>query len=140
MNSNSIITKGMSKTVINNQLIEDKQYMGTYDGEKGKLLMRNGNEGVYVELTNNDLANIFDNKHFGEKNKKSIDRKLKSLLKKHRTLKNPVAGKKKRRKTRIKNNKKQIKRRKMQTKRKRRKRKKIRSSYKKLITPKNPLF
>ena len=26
---NSIITTGMSKTVINNQLVEDKQYMGS---------------------------------------------------------------------------------------------------------------
>lgn len=134
---NSIITQGMSKTVINNQLVEDKQYMGSYDGEKGKLLMRNGNKGVYVELDNNDLANIFNNKNFGEKNKKPIDGKLKSLLKKHRTLKNPVAGKKKKRKTRRKKNKKQKKRRKRETKRKKRK---IRSSYKKLITPKNPLF
>ena len=133
---NSIITTGMSKTVINNKLVEDKQYMGSYDGEKGKLLMRNGNEGIYMELDNNDLANIFNNKDFGEKNKKPIDGKLKSLLKKHRTLKNPVAGKK-RRKTRIKKNKKHRKRRKKQTKRKKRK---IRSSYKKLITPKNRLF
>lgn len=135
---NSIITQGMSKTMINNQLIEDKQYMGTYDGEKGKLLMRNGNEGLYVELNNNDLANIFNNKDFGEKNKKPIDRKLKSLLKKHRTLKNPVAGKKKRRKTRNKRKKKEKKRRKNQTKK--RKRRKIRSSYKKIITPKSNLF
>lgn len=135
---NSIITQGMSKTMINNQLIEDKQYMGTYDGEKGKLLMRNGNEGIYVELDNNDLANIFNNKDFGEKNKKPIDRKLKSLLKKHRTLKNPVAGKKKRRKTRNKRKKKEKKRRKNQTKK--RKRRKIRSSYKKIITPKSNLF
>jgi len=134
---NSIITQGMSKTVINNQLVEDKQYMGSYDGEKGKLLMRSGNEGVYVELDNNDLANIFNNKHFGEKNKKPIDRKLKSLLKKHRTLKNPIAGKKRKRKTRNKKNKKQIKRRKRQTKKRKRK---IRSSYKKMITPKNRLI
>ena len=135
---NSIITQGMSKTMINNQLIEDKQYMGTYDGEKGKLLMRNGNEGVYVELNNNDLANIFNNKDFGEKNKKPIDGKLKSLLKKHRTLKNPVAGKKKRKKNKNKRTKKQKKRRKKQTKKRRRR--KIRSSYKKMITPKNNLF
>jgi len=134
---NSIITQGMSKTVINNQLVEDKQYMGSYDGEKGKLLMRSGNEGVFVELDNNDLANIFNNKHFGEKNKKPIDRKLKSLLKKHRTLKNPIAGKKRKRKTRNKKNKKQIKRRKKQTKKRKRK---IRSSYKKMITPKNRLI
>ena len=134
---NSIITQGMSKTVINNQLVEDKQYMGSYDGEKGKLLMRSGNEGVYVELDNNDLANIFNNKHFGEKNKKPIDRKLKSLLKKHRTLKNPIAGKKRKRKTRNKKNKKLIKRRKRQTKKRKRK---IRSSYKKIITPKNRLI
>ena len=134
---NSIITQGMSKTVINNQLVEDKQYMGSYDGEKGKLLIRSGNEGVYVELDNNDLANIFNNKHFGEKNKKPIDRKLKSLLKKHRTLKNPIAGKKRKRKTRNKKNKKQIKRRKSQTKKRKRK---IRSSYKKMITPKNRLI
>ncbi len=134
---NSIITQGMSKTVINNQLVEDKQYMGSYDGEKGKLLMRSGNEGVYVELDNNDLANIFNNKHFGEKNKKPIDRKLKSLLKKHRTLKNPIAGKKRKTKTRNKKNKKQIKRRKRQTKKRKRK---IRSSYKKMITPKNRLI
>ena len=127
----------MSKTVINNQLVEDKQYMGSYDGKKGKLLMRSGNEGVYVELDNNDLANIFNNKHFGEKNKKPIDRKLKSLLKKHRTLKNPIAGKKRKRKTRNKKNKKQIKRRKRQTKKRKRK---IRSSYKKMITPKNRLI
>ena len=133
---NSIITTGMSKTVINNKLVEDKQYMGSYDGEKGKLLMRNGNEGVYLELDNNDLANIFNNKDFGEKNKKPIDGKLKSLLKKHRTLKNPVAGKK-RRKTRGKNKKKRKKGRKKQTKRRKRK---IRSSYKKMITPKNNLF
>ena len=134
---NSIITQGMSKTVINNQLVEDKQYMGSYDGEKGKLLMRSGNEGVYVELDNNDLANIFNNKHFGEKNKKPIDRKLKSLLKKHRTLKNPTASKKRKRKTRNKKNKKLIKRRKRQTKKRKRK---IRSSYKKMITPKNRLI
>lgn len=133
---NSIITQGMSKTVINNQLVEDNQYMGSYDGEKGKLLMRIGSEGVYVELDNNDLANMFNNKDFGEKNKKPIDKKLKSLLKKHRTLKNPVAGKKKKRKTRNKKRKKQRKRRKRQTKRKR----KIRSSYKKMITPKNRLI
>ena len=134
---NSIITQGMSKTIINNELVEDKQFMGTYDGEKGKLLMRNRNEGIYVELDNNDLANIFNNKHFGEKNKKPIDRKLKSLLKKHRTLKNPIAGKKRKRKTRNKKNKKQIKRRKRQTKKRKRK---IRSSYKKMITPKNRLI
>ena len=133
---NSIITQGMSKTVINNQLIEDKQYMGSYDGEIGKLLMRNGNKGLYMELNNNDLANIFNNKDFGEKNKKPIDGKLKSLLKKHRTLKNPVAGKK-RRKTRGKNKKKRKKGRRKQTKRRKRK---IRSSYKKMITPKNNLF
>ena len=133
---NSIITQGMSKTVINRQLIEDKQYMGSYDGEIGKLLIRNGNEGLYVELNNNDLANIFNNKDFGEKNKKPIDGKLKSLLKKHRTLKNPVAGKK-RRKTRGKNKKKRKKGRRKQTKRRKRK---IRSSYKKMITPKNNLF
>ena len=135
----SIITQGMSKTFINNQLVENKQYMGSYDGEKGKLLMRSGNEGVYVELDNNDLANMFNNKQFGEKNKKPIDKKLKSLLKKHRTLKNPVAGKKKKRKTRNKKKKKkQRKRRQGQTKRKRRR--KIRSSYKKMITPKNRLL
>ena len=134
---NSIITQGMSKTVINNQLVEDKQYMGSYDGEKGKLLMRSGNEGVYVELDNNDLANIFNNKNFGEKNKKPIDGMLKSLLKKHRTLNNPVSGKKRKRKTRNKKNKKQIKRRKSQTKKRKRK---IRSSYKKMITPKNRLI
>ena len=135
----SIITQGMSKTFINNQLVENKQYMGSYDGEKGKLLMRSGNEGVYVELDNNDLANIFNNKHFGEKNKKPIDRKLKSLLKKHRTLKNPIAGKIRKRKTRNKKKKKkQRKRRQGQTKRKRRR--KIRSSYKKMITPKNRLL
>ena len=138
---NSIITQGMSKIVINNQLVEDKQYMGSYDGEKGKLLMRSGNEGVYVELDNNDLANMFNNKQFGEKNKKPIDKKLKSLLKKHRTLKNPVAGKKKKRKTRNKKKKKkQRKRRQRQTKRKRKRRRKIRSSYKKMITPKNRLL
>jgi len=136
---NSIITQGMSKTVINNKLVEDKQYMGSYDGEKGKLLMRSGNEGVYVELNNNDLANIFNNKDFGEKNKKPIDGKLKSLLKKHRTLKNPVAGKKKRRKNKTKKEKRKRKRRKKETKKRKRKRK-IRSSYKKLITPKNRLF
>ena len=135
----SIITQGMSKTFINNQLVENKQYMGSYDGEKGKLLMRSGNEGVYVELDNNDLANMFNNKQFGEKNKKPIDKKLKSLLKKHRTLKNPVAGKKKKRKTRNKKKKKkQRTRRQGQTKRKRRR--KIRSSYKKMITPKNRLL
>lgn len=134
---NSIITSGMSKTVINNKLVEDKQYMGSYDGEKGKLLMRNGNEGIYVELDNNDLANIFNNKDFGEKNKKPIDGKLKSLLKKHRTLKNPVAGKKKRRKNKTKKAKRKRKRRNKQTKKRKRK---IRSSYKKLITPKNRLF
>ena len=134
---NSIITQGMSKTIINNKLVEDNQYVGTYDGEKGKLLMRKGNEGIYVELDNNDLANIFNNKDFGEKNKKPIDRKLKSLLKKHRTLKNPVSARKKRRKTRIKKNIK--KRRKRDTKRRKRKRK-IRSSYKKLITPRNSLY
>ena len=134
---NSIITQGMSKTVINNQLVEDKQYMGTYDGKKGKLLMRNGNEGIYVELDNNDLANIFNNKDFGEKNKKPIDGKLKSLLKKHRTLKNPVAGKKKRRKNKTKKAKRKRKRHNKQTKKRKRK---IRSSYKKLITPKNRLF
>ena len=133
---NSIITQGMSKTVINNQLIEDKQYMGSYDGEIGKLLMRNGNKGLYMELNNNDLANIFNNKDFGEKNKKPIDGKLKSLLKKHRTLKNPVAGKK-RRKTRGKNKKKRKKGRRKQTKRRKRN---IRSRYKKMITPKNNLF
>ena len=133
----SIITQGMSKTFINNQLVENKQYMGSYDGEKGKLLMRSGNEGVYVELDNNDLANMFNNKQFGEKNKKPIDRKLKSLLKKHRTLKNPIAGKKRKRKTRNKKNKKLIKRRKRQTKKRKRK---IRSSYKKMITPKNRLI
>tara|TARA_B100000963_G_scaffold274117_1_gene242342 strand:+ start:628 stop:1032 length:405 start_codon:yes stop_codon:yes gene_type:complete len=132
----SIITTGMSKTVINNnQLIEDKQYMGSYDGEKGKLLMRSGNEGLYMELNNNDLANIFNNKDFGEKNKKPLEGKLNSLLKKHRTLKNPVASKK-RRKTRGKKKKKGKKRRKKQTKRRR----KIRSSYKKMITPKNRLL
>ena len=136
---NSIITQGMSKIVINNQLVEDKQYMGSYDGEKGKLLMRSGNEGVYVELDNNDLANMFNNKQFGEKNKKPIDKKLKSLLKKHRTLKNPVASKKKKRKTRNKKKKKkQRKRRQRKTKRKRKR--KIRSSYKKMITPKNRLL
>ena len=43
---NSIITTGMSKTVINNKLVEDKQYMGSYDGEKGKLLMRNGKRSL----------------------------------------------------------------------------------------------
>ena len=134
---NSIITQGMSKTIINNKLVEDKQYMGSYDGEKGKLLMRSGNEGVYVELNNNDLANIFNNKDFGEKNKKPIDGKLKSLLKKHRTLKNPVAGKKKRRKNKTKKEKRKRKRRKKETKKRKRK---IRSSYKKLITPKNRLF
>ena len=134
---NSIMTQGMSKTIINNELVEDKQFMGTYDGKKGKLLMRNRNEGIYVELDNNDLANIFNNKNFGEKNKKPIDGKLKSLLKKHRTLKNPIAGKKRKRKTRNKKNKKQIKRRKSQTKKRKRK---IRSSYKKMITPKNRLI
>ena len=135
----SIITQGMSKTFINNQLVENKQYMGSYDGEKGKLLIRSGNEGVYVELDNNYLSNMFNNKQFGEKNKKPIDKKLKSLLKKHRTLKNPVAGKKKKRKTRNKKKKKkQRKRRQGQTKRKRRR--KIRSSYKKMITPKNRLL
>ena len=134
---NSIITSGMSKTVINNKLVEDKQYMGSYDGKKGKLLMRNGNEGIYVELDNNDLANIFNNKDFGEKNKKPIDGKLKSLLKKHRTLKNPVAGKKKRRKNKTKKAKRKRKRHNKQTKKRKRK---IRSSYKKLITPKNRLF
>lgn len=137
---NSIISEGMSKTVINNQLVEDKQYMSSYDGEKGKLLARNGNKGVYVELDNNDLANIFNNKNFGEKNNKSMDKKLKSLLTKHRTLKNPVASKKRRRKTKQKKKKKLQKRSKNQTKRRKKRKRKIRSSYKKLITPKNRLF
>ena len=106
---NSIISEGMSKTVINGKLVEDKQYMSSYDGKKGKLISRSGNKGVYVELDNNDLANIFNNKNFGEKNNKPMDKKLKSLLTKHRTLKNPVASKKRRRKTKQKKKKKTTK-------------------------------
>ena len=89
---NSIISKGMSKTVINNQgdskVIEDTQYMGIYDGKNANILMRNGNEGIYVGLDEKDLAGLFKNRQFGEKNKKSLEKKLEDTLKKkHRTLK-----------------------------------------------------
>ncbi len=87
----SLITQGMSKTFINDKLVQYKQYMGTYDGEIGKLLMRNRNEGIYVELDNNDLAEMFQKREFGEKNEKSIDKKLKTLIKKHRKIKKSTA-------------------------------------------------
>ncbi len=79
---NSIISKGMSKTVINNQLVEDKQYIGTYDGKKANILMRNGNEGIYIGLDEKDLAGLFKNREFGEKNTKSLEKKLEDTLKK----------------------------------------------------------
>ena len=139
---NSIITQGMSKTVINNQLVEDKQYMGTYDGEKGKLLMRSGNEGLYVELDNNDLAEVFQKREFGEKNEKSLDKKLKTLIKKHRTVKNVTAKGKKRRKTKNKRRKKKglIKRNKKTKRRRNRKNKRKTKSYKDIITPNDSIF
>ena len=137
---NSIITQGMSKTVINNQLVEDKQYMGTYDGKKGKLLMRSGNEGLYVELDNNDLAEVFQKREFGEKNEKSLDKKLKTLIKKHRTVKNVTAKGKKRRKTKNKRRKKKgLIKRNRRTKRRRNHKRKTKS-YKDIITPNDSIF
>ena len=146
---NSIITQGMSKTFINNKLVQDKQYMGTYDGEIGKLLMRNRNEGIYVELDNNDLAEMFQKREFGEKNEKSIDKKLKTLIKKHRTLKKSSRGKKtrnKRKKVKKINKKGLIKKNKKRKTKKRRKHRKNKNtikknkSYKDIITPADDIF
>ena len=123
----SIITQGMSKIMVNDQLVEHKQYMGSYDGEKGKLLMRSGNKGIYIELDNNDLAEVFQKREFGEKNEKSIDKKLKTLIKKHRTLKNVTSKGKKKRKTKNK-------------RRKKRRNKRKTKSYKDIITPNETIF
>ena len=139
---NSIITQGMSKIMVNDQLVEHKQYMGSYDGEKGKLLMRSGNKGIYIELDNNDLAEVFQKREFGEKNEKSIDKKLKTLIKKHRTLKNVTSKGKKKRKTKNKRRKKKglIKRNKKSKRRKKRRNKRKTKSYKDIITPNETIF
>ncbi len=149
----SLITQGMSKTFINDKLVQYKQYMGTYDGEIGKLLMRNRNEGIYVELDNNDLAEMFQKREFGEKNEKSIDKKLKTLIKKHRTLKKSSALSSRGKKTRNKRKKvKKIKKKGLIKKNKKRKTKKRRKhrknkntikknkSYKDIITPTDDIF
>jgi primosomal protein N' len=158
---NSIISKGMSKTVINNQgdskVIEDTQYMGIYDGKNANILMRNGNEGIYVGLDEKDLAGLFKNRQFGEKNKKSLEKKLEDTLKKkHRTLKKSSSSSSSRgKKTRNKRKKvkkvkkkgliKKNKKRKTKTKKRRKNRKnkntiKKNRSYKDIITPTDDIF
>lgn len=152
---NSIISKGMSKTVINNQVVEDTQYVGTYDGTKANILIRNGNEGIYVGLDEKDLDGLFKNRQFGEKNKKSLEKKLEDTLKKkHRTLKKSSSSS--RGKTRIKRKKvKKIKKKGLIKKNKKRKTKKTKKrkknrknkntikknrSYKDIITPSDDIF
>ena len=138
----SIITQGMSKIMVNDQLVEHKQYMGSYDGEKGKLLMRSGNKGIYIELDNNDLAEVFQKREFGEKNEKSIDKKLKTLIKKHRTLKNVTSKGKKKRKTKNKRSKRKglLKRNKKSKRQKKGRNKRKTKSYKDIITPNETIF
>ena len=50
-----LISEGNMQTSFNGNLVDSKQYKAVYDGEKGKMLMRDNNEGLYVEMDNDDL-------------------------------------------------------------------------------------
>ena len=153
MNSiNSQVIEKSSKITINDTLVEDKQYMVSFDGKNANVLMRNRNEGIYIGLDEEDLDGLFKNRHFGEKNKKPLEKKLADRLKKkHRTLKkNTSASSSIKKKSRRKKRKmKKIKKKGLIKKNKKRKRKKRRKkrnttkknrSYRDIITPTDDIF
>ena len=72
-----VYSQGNMKTSVNNNLIDNKSYEFTYDGNIGKGLIKNNEDSYYVELDNDDFKKIF------KKDKKDglkIETKLKNLL------------------------------------------------------------
>ena len=83
MNRQLLISQGEMLTSFDGRLIDNKQYKGVYDGETGKIFIKDNNKAIYAEIDNEDLAKILT-KHGNNKN---IEDKLKMLLSKTRKQK-----------------------------------------------------
>ena len=71
-----IISEGNTKTTFNGKVLDDQQYKAVYDGNKGRMLLRDKNKAAYIEVDNEDLANILDKRQKGD-----VESKLKNMLK-----------------------------------------------------------
>jgi len=71
-----LISEGKMQTNLNGHVVDSKQYKAIYDGEKGHILMRDNNEGMYVQMDNEDLVDILNQR----KDNNKIEDKLIKLL------------------------------------------------------------
>ena len=88
MRNSFLLSSGSKKTIINNNIIEDLAYKAQYDGNEGEMIFRNNDDAYYIKVDNDDLQDILGQ----HSDNKSIETKLKSLLKpKKRTNKKTLA-------------------------------------------------
>ena len=93
-----MISSGSVKTVINNKVIQDKEYALNHDGENMKFGIKDGVQGKLVlgKLNNNELNDLLVNKN----EKMSLKDNLEKLLpkKKNKTKKKSTKKKGKKKK------------------------------------------
>ena len=77
MRNSFLLSSGSKKTIINNNIIEDLAYKAQYDGNEGEMIFRNNDDAYYIKVDNDDLQDILGQ----HSDNKSIETKLKSLLK-----------------------------------------------------------
>jgi hypothetical protein len=71
-------SSGSSKMVINNRVVDSKNYELDYDGNKLNYVKIDNNDGKYVKLNNNDIKKIMNKP---SNNRNSLEKELKLLLK-----------------------------------------------------------
>lgn len=86
---------GLSQTYVNGEKVSDIAYDANYDGNKANIAARNGNDMVFMKLTNDELLRLLNTNNTS---KKGIHERLKHDFKKSKTSKS--RRKKGKRKTR----------------------------------------
>lgn len=98
-----LFSRGKSKIIVNNKIIDDQEYAFNYDGNKAKYIERRNDKGKYVKLNKQDIKKLLNK----SKNTTNLEKRLKNLLKttkkKRKKRKKKTRKKKKTKKKKIKN-------------------------------------
>jgi hypothetical protein len=92
-------SSGSSKMIVNNRLIDNKNYELDYDGNRLNYIKIDNNDGKYVKLNNNDIKKLMNKP---SNNRNSLEKELKLLLKGFINKRKTKRRKKKRRKKKTK--------------------------------------
>lgn len=115
-----MLSKGKVQTIINGEVIQDKEYGLKYDGNDMAFAMKDGKKLVLGRLDKDDISNLLTEKN----DKHDLMSNLEKLLPKKKKKRNSTKKKRKKNRITLKIEEKQTKKNKKSRKKRRKKRKK----------------